>query len=70
MLVVLSNIFAWPLAYYFMKSWLEEFSYRISFNIWFFVIPALLALILTLVTISVYAIKTALMNPVESLRNE
>jgi len=70
MLVVLSNIFAWPLAYYFMKSWLEEFSYRISFNIWFFIIPALLALLLTLVTISVYAIKTALKNPVESLRNE
>jgi putative ABC transport system permease protein len=70
LLVVISNIIAWPIAYYFMNKWLEDFVYRIELSWWMFILAGGTALAIALVTVSSQAIKAALANPVESLRCE
>ena len=69
-LVIISLFIAAPIAYYFMSQWLQKFSYRtdISWNI--FLIAGSGALIITVITISVQAIKSVTANPVDSLRTE
>lgn len=69
-LVVSSNIIAFPLAYYFMNNWLQDFAYRIEIDLWVFVIAGLIALLIALATVSYQAIKAAMSNPVEALRYE
>ncbi|MGV3504607.1 MAG: ABC transporter permease [Adhaeribacter sp.] len=69
-LVLLANILAWPLAYLAMQRWLEHFSYRIGIGWYVFLAAGLLALVIALLTISFQALKVALANPVESLRDE
>jgi putative ABC transport system permease protein len=69
-LILLSNLIAWPLSYIIMGRWLENFAYQISISPWIFAIAGLAALVIALLTISVKAIKAALINPVKSLRNE
>lgn len=68
--VLIANIIAWPVAYYFMNKWLQDFAYRIKFGIEIFVFSAVLALIVALITVSYQSIKAGLANPVESLRYE
>lgn len=68
--VVLANIVAWPVAYFAMNRWLENFAYRIKIGAWVFVAAGLIALIIALLTVSYKAIKAALSNPVDSLRYE
>ncbi|MFA6597701.1 MAG: ABC transporter permease [Ignavibacteriaceae bacterium] len=69
-LIIVSNIIAWPVAYYFMNKWLQDFAYRININLWVFILSGGIALLIALVTVSVQAIKAAVANPVESLRYE
>jgi putative ABC transport system permease protein len=69
-LVLLSNMIAWPVAYLGMKQWLQNYPYSINLHPWLFIVPALLILLIALLTISVQTIKTAKSNPVVSLRNE
>lgn len=69
-LVLLANVLAWPLAWYAMHRWLEDFVYRINIGWWIFGIAALAVLLITLLTVSYQAIKAALANPVKSLRTE
>ncbi|QMU31208.1 ABC transporter permease [Adhaeribacter radiodurans] len=69
-LVVLANILAWPIVWYGMHRWLQDFVYRIEMNWWIFVLAGVAALLLALVTVSFQAIKAALANPVDALRNE
>ena len=69
-LVLISCIVATPLAYYLMNGWLQKFVYRTDMSIWVFVATGVGAISVTLLTISYQAIKTALMNPVNSLRSE
>jgi putative ABC transport system permease protein len=69
-LVVLANIIAWPVAYYFMNKWLQDFAYRIDIGWWMFILAGGIALLIALVTVSWQAIKAALANPIESLRYE
>jgi putative ABC transport system permease protein len=69
-LVVVSNIIAWPVAYYFMNKWLQDFAYRIDISWWVFIISGGIALMIALATISFQAIKAATANPVRSLRYE
>lgn len=69
-LVLLANVIAWPLAYYAMNRWLENFAYRISIGWWVFVVAGAAALLIALLTISYQAIRAALTNPVKSLRTE
>ena len=68
--VLISNLIAWPFAYYTMNKWLQNFAYRVNIGIWIFVLSASLALIIALVTVSYQSIKAAVANPVESLRYE
>lgn len=68
--VLIANLIAWPLAYYAMNKWLQNFAYRISINIWMFLASAALALIIALLTVSYQSVKSALGNPVDSLRYE
>jgi putative ABC transport system permease protein len=68
--IIISNIIAWPIAYYLMNKWLQNFAYRIDLNIWFFIISGLLAFIIALLTVSYQSIKAAMANPVNSLKYE
>ena len=68
--IVLANLIAWPLAYYFMNKWLQNFAYRTDISIWIFVISGLTALAIALLTVSYQSIKAARANPVDSLRYE
>lgn len=69
-LTILANIIAWPLAFFVMKDWLQDFAYRMDLNLLLFVVSGLIALTIALLTVSYQAIKAALANPVESLRYE
>jgi len=69
-LVLLANIIAWPLAWWVMHQWLQDFTYRVTIGWWLFGIAGLGALLLALLTVSMQAIKAAVTNPVKSLRNE
>lgn len=69
-LVVISSLIACPIAWYFLQSWLQNFEYRTTIYWWFFVLPTLAAVIITLMTVSFQAIKAATMNPIKSLRTE
>jgi putative ABC transport system permease protein len=68
--VLLANVLAWPLAYYFMNKWLQDFAYRINIGIGTFIASGIIALIIALLTVSFLTIKAALANPINSLRYE
>jgi putative ABC transport system permease protein len=68
--IVLANIIAWPVSYYFMNKWLQDYVYRISISWWIFIISFLMALLIALLTVSFQAIKAAIANPIEALRYE
>jgi len=68
--IVVANIIAWPIAYYLMNEWLKDFAYRIDINLWLFILSGGIALFIALLTVSYQTIKAAIVNPVESLRNE
>ncbi|MDO1447357.1 ABC transporter permease [Rhodocytophaga aerolata] len=69
-LVLLSFIIAAPIAWYMMHQWLQNFAYRIDIGPSVFIISGLLALLIAWLTVSYQSVKTALMNPIKSLRNE
>lgn len=69
-LVLIAAIIAFPIAWYAMNNWLKDFAYRIHIQWWVFVIAAVAALLIALITVSFQAIKAALANPVKSLRTE
>jgi len=69
-LIVLANLLAWPIAYFAMQQWLQDFAYRLDMTIWPFVLSGIFALGVALLTVSFQAIKAALANPVEALRYE
>ena len=70
LLVGLANLIAWPVAYYFMHRWLQDFAYRASLGLMPFVLSGLLGLVIALLTVGYQAIHTARANPVDSLRYE
>ncbi len=70
LLVMLSCLIAAPIAFYFMHGWLQTYDYRIKIGPGVFIASAAAAVAVTLMTISLQAIKAALMNPVNSLRSE
>lgn len=69
-LVSIALLIAFPLAWWIMNDWLQNFSYHININVWVFVFAALISLVIAFSTISVHAVKAALSNPVKSLRTE
>lgn len=68
--VLLANLIAWPVAYFAMNNWLQDFAYRIDIGWTAFALAGGLALLIALLTVSTQAIKAALANPVEALRYE
>ena len=68
--VLLANVIAWPVAYYYLGNWLENYPYRIQMNVWIFIGSGLMALLIAAITVSLQALKAATANPVESLRYE
>jgi putative ABC transport system permease protein len=69
-LILISIAIALPVAWYFMNKWLQDFTYRITISAWTYVVASVLAIIIALIVISFQSIRAALVNPVESLRNE
>ena len=70
LLVILSNLIAWPAAYYIMHKWLEDFAYKTDLNLYVFILAGLVVLVIALLTVSYQALKAAIANPVKSLRYE
>jgi putative ABC transport system permease protein len=70
LLVLLSSLIAFPIAWWAMDNWLKDFPYRVSLNGWVFCIALLSALAIALLTVSFQSIKSAATNPVKSLRSE
>jgi putative ABC transport system permease protein len=72
LLVAVATLLSWPLAYFAMRLWLQEFAYRININhqILTFLLAAVLAFAIALITVSFQSIKAAMTNPVEALRYE
>lgn len=68
--VLLTNIIAWPLAYFIMKNWLQNYPYHVDINWIYFVLASAISVVIALVTISFQAIKAARMNPVDAIRYE
>jgi putative ABC transport system permease protein len=69
-LVTLSALVAFPLAWLAMHAWLQGFVYRVGLSWWVFVAAWLASLLITLVTVSVLAVRAAVINPVRTLRSE
>ena len=70
LIVLLSCAIAIPVAYYFLAKWLMNYEYHAAISWWIFVLSAVGALVITLLTVSFQAIKAAIANPVKSLRTE
>lgn len=68
--VILSNLAAWPIAWYLMNRWLQNFAYRIDNWEWIFLPAGFLALVVVSLTISYKVVRAASINPVETLRYE
>ena len=70
MWVVYAAVIAFPIAYYFLDKWLQDFAYRIDIQWWMFALAGGIAFMVALLTISIQAIKSAIADPVKSLRYE
>jgi putative ABC transport system permease protein len=68
--VLMANIVAWPVGYFMMSRWLQNFAFKIDVDLWPFLLSAVLALIIALLTVSYQSIKASLTNPVDCLRYE
>jgi putative ABC transport system permease protein len=69
-LIAVANVIAWPVAYLVMSGWLKDFAYRISIGLWIFMVAGILTLFIAMLTVIFQATKSALMDPVDSLRYE
>ena len=69
-LVLIANLLAWPVAWWGMHRWLQDFEYRITITWPIFALAGFLAAVIALLTVSFQAIKAAVANPVEALRSE
>ena len=68
--VLIANVFAWPIAYFAMNRWIQNFTYRIGLALDIFFISGLFSIFIALITVCFQSIKAALANPVNSLRYE
>ncbi|MGI8583162.1 MAG: ABC transporter permease [Chitinophagaceae bacterium] len=68
--VFIASLLAFPVAWWAMNKWLEDFPYRVNISWWVFALSAIAALVVAFITVSFQSIKTALSNPVKPLRTE
>jgi len=69
-LVIIGAVIAFPLAWWAMHKWLQDFAYKINISWWVFLLAAIVALLIAILTMSFQAIRAAVANPVKSLRTE
>jgi putative ABC transport system permease protein len=69
-LVLIANLIAWPIAWFALHTWLQDFAYRIEISWWIFISAGICAVLIALLTVSFQAIKAAIANPIKSLRSE
>ncbi len=69
-LITIAFLIASPIAWYFMRQWLQQYTYRIPIGVWFFITTILCSLFIAWLTVGYTAIKAAIANPVNSLRSE
>jgi putative ABC transport system permease protein len=69
-LILISSLLAFPVAWYTMHSWLQNYAYHITISWWVFILASLASLLVALVTISFQTIRAAVVNPIRSLRSE
>jgi putative ABC transport system permease protein len=68
--IIVANILAWPLSYFAMNRWLQNFAYRTNIDLGIFFLAAILSLGMSLLTVSHQSLKVSVSNPVDSLRYE
>lgn len=69
-LIVIANLIALPVVYFLVDRWLNSFAFRINIGWIMFVVPAVVLLVISLITVSVQTMRTSSANPVKSLRSE
>jgi putative ABC transport system permease protein len=69
-LILVAALIAFPVSWWAMNQWLNQFAYRISISWWIFLVAGVTALLIGMITVSFQAIKAAIANPVNSLRSE
>ena len=69
-LIVVANLLAWPLAWYFMNQWLSTFAYHVDMGIFAYMLAGAVAILIALITVSSQTIKAAINNPANTLRYE
>jgi putative ABC transport system permease protein len=69
-LVLVANLIAWPVAWYFMNQWLDTFAYHIKMDGVLYILAACMAIVVAIITVSTQAIKAAMSNPAKTLRYE
>jgi ABC-type antimicrobial peptide transport system permease subunit len=69
-LIIIAIIIAFPVAWFSMNKWLQNYAYHIEINGWIFLAAAFISILIAIITVSFHAIKAAIANPVESLRTE
>ena len=69
-LVLIANLIAWPIAFFVLSRWLQDYAYRIDISWSVFALAGVIAMLIALITVSFQAIKAAIANPVNSLRTE
>jgi putative ABC transport system permease protein len=70
LLVLLSNVFAWPVAYLVMSRWLQDFAYRVEIGVVSFIVPGVVSVFIAMMTVSYQAMKAATSSPVEAIQYE
>jgi putative ABC transport system permease protein len=68
--ILLSNMISWPLAWYAISHWLQDFTYKVNLGIVIFVISGILSVFVALITIIFQCLKAASVNPAHSLKQE
>ena len=69
-MILIAICIALPLGYLVTKSWLDNFAYHINLQWWYFAGTGVITITIALLTVSYQSVKTALVNPAESLRAE
>jgi putative ABC transport system permease protein len=69
-LILIATLVAFPVTWFAMSKWLQDFAYRIDIQWWVFVLAGAIALLVAVITISFQSVKASLANPVKSLRSE
>ncbi|MCJ7718297.1 MAG: ABC transporter permease [Anaerolineales bacterium] len=68
--ILISNLIAWPIAWLYMKQWLNDFAYKASISPWIFLLSGFIVLLISVITLSFQAQKAARINPATTIKQE